>query len=253
MQRTTRIPAPQARYWEIDTARGLAVVLMIFFHLMWDLGYVGLSAISVFTPGWQLFARGIGSTFTFLLGLSIAVRSAQPRNPHAPWLMTMLRRGLIIFGYGMLVTLATYLAVGNEFVVFGILHMQGIALMLAALAVRLPSWLNAALGLAMIGVGLWLNTLTVPYPWLIWLGLTEQGRTMVDYYPLLPWAGFALLGVAFGVLAYRGRVPQIQSSSISTRAPIRALRFLGKHSLPIYLLHQPLLLGALSLWVWLAR
>ena len=144
MQRTTRIPARQGRYWEIDTARGLAVVLMIFFHFMWDLGYLGLSTVSVFTPAWQFFARSIGSSFTFLLGVSVAVRFANRRIKNSAWLMPMVRRGLLIFSYGLLITLATSLVVGEQFVVFGILHMQGVALIMAAFAVRLPRWLNRA-------------------------------------------------------------------------------------------------------------
>jgi uncharacterized membrane protein len=202
----------------------------------------------VFTFEWQLFARGIGSSFTFLLGLSVAVRYIQTQPSSADWLRTMLRRSAVIFGCGLLVSLGTYFAVGNEFVVFGILHMQGVVMLIAALAILLPVGASAALGLVAIAIGLYLNTLSVPYPWLIWLGITEQGRGMVDYYPLLPWGGFALLGVALGMVVYRSGAALVGTTPLTTLLPIRALRFLGRHSLPIYLIHQPLILGLLMLW-----
>ncbi len=59
----------RARLWEIDVARGVAVVLMVYFHLMWDLQFLGLSSVNVFSVPWQAFARGIGSSFAFLMGL----------------------------------------------------------------------------------------------------------------------------------------------------------------------------------------
>jgi uncharacterized membrane protein len=68
---------------------------------------------------------------------------------------------------------------------------------------------------------------------------------MVDYYPLLPWGGAALLGVACGRLNYPDGRRRLSLPDLSAAAPVRALRFLGRHSLLIYLLHQPILLGAL--------
>ena len=105
-------------------------------------------------------------------------------------------------------------------------------MLIAALVILFPVWVNVSLGLVAIAIGLYLNTLSVPYPWLIWLGITEQGRGMVDYYPLLPWGGFALLGVALGMVVYRSGA-LVGTTALTTLPPVRALRFLGRHSLPI--------------------
>jgi uncharacterized membrane protein len=145
----------------------------------------------------------------------------------------------------MVVTLATYLAIGAGFVVFGILHMQGLALILSYLFIRQRLWLTTIFALMGIIAGAYLNRLAVPYPWLIWLGVPELGRAMVDYYPLLPWSGAALLGVVAGRMLYPQGLRRFVLPLLGDAAPIRLLRFLGHHSLLIYLIHQPILLGLL--------
>jgi uncharacterized membrane protein len=240
---TQHVPQGNTRLWEIDVLRGLAVVLMIFFHGVWDLAYFRLAAVDVFSLPWQVFARSIGATFTLLLGLSLALQAERSPTP-LPFLPT-LRRGLVIFGLGMAITLVTYVALGPGFVLFGILHMLGLSLILVYPFVRLPVWFSLTAAVIVIGAGVALSGIVVVHPWLIWFGVPQQGRAMVDYYPLLPWYGFALLGVAVGRTLYpRGR-RRIALPDHSRVLPVRALRFLGRHSLPIYLLHQPILLGIL--------
>lgn len=237
-----RVVRASTRYWEIDTVRGVVVILMVYFHLMWNLFYFRVTAISVFTFEWQAFARAIGSTFTFLLGLSLAIRRERVTGEFLPY----LRRGLLIFGCGMLVSAATFVVLGaNEFVIFGILHLQGVALILCYLLARFPAWVNVLLGVVVVIVGATIYNTLVPYPWLIPLGLQQQGRYMADYYPILPWFGPALFGVAAGKLLYPGGNRSFVLPEWGDFAPVRALRFLGRHSLIIYLVHQPIIIGVM--------
>ena len=107
---------------------------------------------------------------------------------------------------------------------------------------RLPTWALAGLGLLLVALGLWMGTLRVETSWLVWLGLRYPGFATSDYFPLLPFLGFFLLG---GVL---GRVLYGEKKSLLPRIPgAGALEWIGRHSLPIYLLHQPLLTGILFL------
>lgn len=219
------------------------MVAMVFFHLMWDLQFVGLRDINVFSTPWQIFARGIGTTFTFLLGLSlwlVAIRL----TPSALW-RYVVQRSISLIGLGLLVTLGTWLFVGDAYVRFGILHLLGCMLVLSLPFIRAPLWLTFATGIVIITVGAYLTTLRAPFPWLATFGVAQAGVEMVDYYPLLPWGGAALLGVACGRVCYPGGRRRLALPAQGDLAPIRGLRFLGRHSLPIYLLHQPVLLGAL--------
>lgn len=237
-------PPTTARLWEIDVARGVAVVLMIFFHLMWDLQFLGLSDVNVFSTPWQAFARGIGSSFAFLMGLSLALVGARLRSSATLWHYA-LRRGGLIFGLGMLITLATYLALGDQYVRFGILHLLGSMLVLAAPLMFAPAWAAFVVGVAMIILGVLLSGQTIAGPWLLWLGVQQVGVAMADYYPLLPWGGPMVLGVAVGQWVYPGGVRRRALPDLAPAAPVRGLALLGRHSLLIYLVHQPILLAIL--------
>jgi uncharacterized membrane protein len=235
--------AAGARLWEIDTLRGLAVVLMVFYHFVWDLHYVGLYRGDIDGAGWQSFARSIGSTFMMLLGLSLTLTySRRGARGFRPYLL----RGLKILACGMGVTAVTYLALPDDFVIFGILHLLGLSTILAYPLLRARPWAALLAGLACLAAGAWANQVVIDSPWLIWLGVLQAGRSMADYYPLLPWFGVVLLGVWAGLVLYpRGARSFFVLDELGDAPLLRGLRFLGRHSLPIYLVHQPILLGAL--------
>lgn len=225
--------------------RGIAIILVVFYHFVWDVGYFGLYPVNALSPGWLAFARGIGTSFIFLLGLSLTLsynRYLQRRGQPAPF-DKYLGRGAKIFALGLLITGVTYFAIGRGFVIFGILHLLGLAVILAYPFLRLNKWLSLALGLVLIGLGVYLNRLSVSFPWLIWLGVKQQGRAMFDYYPLLPWFGVALLGIFAGRSLYPQGRPRLALPDLSAAPLVRGLSFLGQHSLPIYLIHQPVLIA----------
>lgn len=234
------------RLWEIDAARGLAVVLMAFFHLMWDLQFFGVSNINVFSPPWQGFARAIGSTFIFLMGLSLTLDAARNSTDTRALFMRHLKRGALIFGCGLLVSLATYFIVGNQFVRFGILHHAGVVIILAFFFVRAPSSVNWVVGLLIITLGFFVaqvSTTTATTPWLLPLGIVPDGIDMVDYYPLIPWLGVALMGICAGQWLYPQGQRQFGLPDLGSLWAARLLRWLGRHSLAMYLLHQPVLIA----------
>jgi uncharacterized membrane protein len=239
------------RFWEIDALRGAGVVAMVSYHLLYDLALFGLYDVSVFRSGLGLFAgRAIGGSFIFLVGLSLTLsysRSAKNTHPGRGPYLKFLRRGVRICSYGMAITLATWLLVPEEMVVFGILHLIGFTVAVAYPLLRL-TLANLVLGFAAILAGLPLRPVNAGHPWFAWLGV-EPDFFMIDYWPVFPWLGVALLGVCAGNLLYPegrrrftpapGRIPKWPAAT--------ALAFLGRHSLAVYLLHQPLLIAALVL------
>lgn len=234
-----------ARLWEVDTLRGFAIVEMIFYHFVWDLNFFGLYDGNLLVGPWQWFARSIATIFLFVLGVSLTLSYDGYRwktGQTAPFAKYLVR-GLQIFGLGLLITIGTYFFVGPSFVVFGILHLLGASVILGYPFLRLNRWVSLGAGLTMILVGLYLDTLFVGHPWLIWLGVKQVGRGMVDYYPLLPWAGIALLGIFAGRTLYRQGQLRFALPNVSQAGPVRGLRFLGRHSLLIYMVHQPLIIG----------
>jgi uncharacterized membrane protein len=238
---------PKPRLWEIDALRGLAVVAMMFFHFMWDLWFYKLTYEDVVGGGWQMFARGIGTTFIFVLGISATLDYARATAKSTNPIKRALQRGLLVFACGLLVSIGTYFFIGDAWVRFGILHHAGAAIIFAALFMRLPTLPIGLIGLGLIALGTYITALPSPTspPWLIPFGLVPRGTEMVDYYPLLPWFGVALLGVATGKSAYANGVRQFSLPDLGETFPMPLLRWLGRHSLAVYLAHQFIFLALL--------
>lgn len=222
----TRLPgkSPGGRIWEIDALRGAAVIAMAAFHAIFDLSY--FAGIDLLPGGaWFWIPRAIGAAFIFLAGISLTLGR---RNP--------LRRGATIFAWGLAITAVTWLAFPTNTIWFGVLHLIGLSLILAPLLER---W-ALPLAAGCIALGAWLQGVTVPFPWLLWLGLRPEAFYTFDYYPLLPWLGVMLLGVYAGKRLYAGgrkfKIPEL-----GTVPGISQLCLLGRNSLLIYLLHQPVL------------
>ena len=235
--------------WEIDVLRGIAVVAMVLYHFSYDLAYlVGLFDVGFFRSGAGLnMGRMIGGTFIFLAGFSLALsysRAVASQPPGGPLFWKYLGRGLRIFSYGLVITFFTWIFLPNEMIVFGILHLIGASIILAYpfLNLKLP---NVALGGACIAIGSVLGDLDVDSPWLVWLG-TDPTFFMLDYWPIFPWFGVMLLGIAAGNAFYGDRRKQAASST-PRPSEVRPLAFLGRHSLVVYLVHQPIVLAALVL------
>ena len=226
--------------------RGFAIVLMVFYHFVWDLNFFGLYQGNVLGTAWQTFARSIATTFLFVVGVSLTLsyNSYRQKKGQPPPFSKYLWRGGIVFGFGLFITVATYFFIGRRgFVIFGILHLIGTAIILGYPFLRLSRWVSLVAGLAGIALGSYFSGLLVDYPWLIWLGIKQHGIFMVDYYPLLPWFAISLLGIFAGYSLYPNSIRAIELPNLSEVNWVRGLSFLGRHSLLIYLVHQPILIG----------
>lgn len=230
----------QARYWEIDLVRGIGVAAMIGFHLAWNLWYFGAVKWNILGTFSQSIARTIGSMFLSLVGVSLSISYQRARLHLSPTQLALkyIKRGLRLLGWGIVITIVTRLVI-NAPVYFGVLHLIGTATLLS-----IPFLPHAVLA-ATVGISVIVYTLLIPrLPyfslWLLPLGLTEVRHPMSDYYPLFPWYGVVLLGVYLGQTTYPGGNRRVCLPPPRSRLA-RGLVFLGRHALPIYLIHQPVL------------
>ena len=238
----------RVRFWEVDFLRGIAIILMVLFHMVFDLNYFGVYEVEMSSGFWFYLARFTASLFLLLVGVSLSLSYSRARllGQIDRFRFRLMKRGLWIFSLAMGVTLVTYLFIGRGFIVFGVLHLIGVSLLLAYPFLRLHG-MNFILGLLFILIGLFLQSLSVDFSWLLWLGLAPMDFRSVDYFPLLPWFGVILMGVAFGDLFYRGYSRRIPVPDLAGSSLVSGLAFLGRNSLAIYLAHQPVLIGLLYL------
>lgn len=235
------------RFWEIDALRGVAISMMVIYHLMWDLYFFAvLPTIALQVGFWKYFQRTTASLFLTLVGVSLVVSNMRDRqaNPGQHILFRkFLVRGARIFGWGMVISLIVRLAgIGN--IDFGVLHLIGFAI-IAAYPFLEWRWLNLLLWAAFYLAGKFLQPGMVHFPWLIWLGLEPPFYDYLDYFPVIPWFGVVLLGIGLGNLLYADNERRLRWPDWSGWLPMQWLQALGRRSLPIYLLHQPVLFALL--------
>lgn len=232
--------SPRFRYAALDVARGIALVAMALYHATWDLGALRLTSENyALTPLGRLAAHGIAGSFLILVGIGLVLMNGE-RFAARPFVLRVAR----IAGAALLVTVATLITDPSSYIFFGILHCIAVSSVLALPFVRrLPRWASVlAAALVLAGPHL-ISWEILDTPLLSFLGL---GRTMPqtnDYVPLFPWFGMVLAGVAMALYGLATvRRSRLATWTASGRLA-RGLAWAGRHSLAIYLIHQPILMG----------
>jgi uncharacterized membrane protein len=228
--------APPARIGGLDALRGLAIVAMVAYHFCFDLRFFGITRSDFENdPRWLAARTLILSAFLLIAGISAVLAQRQPL-PAARW----MRHVAIIAGAALLVSIASYLVFPQSFIWFGVLHAIAASLVVARPLVARPR-AAALVGALVITAGVVISSPAFDNRYLGWLGLMTHKPVTEDYVPLFPWTGVLLLGIAVGQLLVRANFAPLAPLS---RLPA-ALQWLGRHSLVVYLAHQPLLMSLL--------
>lgn len=224
------------RIGALDTLRGIALIAMASYHFTWDLEMFGYLDPGTATQGWwRLYARGIASTFLFLAGFSLYL--AHRRGVHWP---SYGKRFAMVAGAALLISVATYFAVPDGWIFFGILHNIATASLLGLLFLRLPFFVTLVFAALALVAPRYLSSDAFNPIWLSWIGLSTAPPRSNDYVPLLPFLAPFLLGLAISqFVTPRGWLDRFRKPS--GRKNILAL--FGRHSLAFYLVHQPVLIA----------
>jgi len=228
------------RFWEIDLLRGMAVVMMVCFHVIYDLNYFGLHEFYIHSGLWPSVARFIATFFLLLVGVSLHLSYSRNLLRGEVKFSKYLRRGLFIFFWGMVITLTTWLLVEN-FIVFGILHLIGVSVILVYPFLRFY-WMALLQGGMLLYLDRFLDGYTFDYPWFLWLGLIPKNFHSLDYFPIIPWFGMIMVGLFLGRSLYPDYKRRLSFRAHSPPSSTKLICLLGKNSLLIYLAHQPLIL-----------
>jgi uncharacterized membrane protein len=237
-------PAKKARIWEIDFLRGVAVAVMILFHLLVDLNDFYGHNIAYYNPPWTVIGKVFASLFMLISGVCCSLSVGN------------IRRGIRALLLGMVVTAATFFYVPELYIRFGILHFMGSAMIIWGVADRLIKSDKVKIALlsvfspVLVVIGVLFDGMRTANPYLFFLGLVTVNFRTYDYYPLTPWLGVFLAGVAIGVLVYKRKKTTVfsfrpESMVKPVRLVFSGFMAMGRRSLLIYFVHQPVLIGIL--------
>ena len=231
----------------LDELRGLDLISMMLFHVCWDLVFLFDVNMRWYagTPG-RLWQQTICWVFILLSGFC------------APFGRYMLRRGTVVFGAGAVVTLATLVFMPEGRVIFGVLTFLGAAMLLTGVLEPLLKKVMPAVGLAVsavlfavcypvglgwVGLGGWKlmlpQSLYANY-FTAFFGFYPDWFYSADYFGLLPWLFLFWAGYYLHKAVGRRRMEPLR------RSVCPPLGWMGRHSLLLYLLHQPVIYGVLS-------
>jgi uncharacterized membrane protein len=229
----------QARIGGVDALRGGAICAMIVYHFSFDLNWFGVFRADFNHDALWLTLRAlIVSSFLLLVGASLVLAQRARVSPTRYW-----RRIALITVCALLVTTASYFAFPQTFITFGILHCIAVSSVLAWPLVRHPLAALCA-GIAIVSIGLTVRLPLFDMPWLNWVGLMTHKPVTEDYVPVFPWLGVVCIGIALGAwLSMRERPGMAAIGRLSPRW----LTWAGRHSLLIYMVHQPVLVGLLRI------
>lgn len=247
---SAQLPALSARHGSLDALRGAAVLWMTCFHFAFDLNHLGFIHQDFYRdPLWTVQRTCILSLFLLCAGFgqAMAVHAGQTWNRF--W-----RRWSQIAACAVAVSIGSALMFPNSWIYFGVLHGMAVMLLVCRATAGWGRWLWPA-GLVVVLLGVCAPQvhamLALGPAWdhkaLNWLGLVSRKPITEDYVPLLPWLGVMWWGMAAGQwVLVRGQMAAWDKVT-GTWPVVAPLSWLGRWSLSWYMLHQPVLIGLLTL------
>lgn len=236
------------RLWAIDAVRGAAIAGVVFFHFVWDLEFTGFIAGIANHPLWLAFGRSLAGTFMILVGVGLVLADRAGFRPSSYFI-----RLAKIAASAAAITVVTWYVLPGTFIYFGILHAIAAATLIGTLFLRARAWTCLLGGIAVFSMPmLWRSTI-FDTRWLAWIGFAEQVPPSNDFVPIFPWVGLTLMGVAVAKWLLSADLNTSFANLLAAGKPARLLVWMGRHSLAIYLLHQPILLGIIVPLSWLAQ
>ncbi len=248
----------KTRIWELDFARGFAIIMMIFDHLMYDLKnmnsyFPNFSTVDLSVFNWlNDFARAYWnselrffghfffvSVFLIVSGISFTFAKSN------------LKRSVRLLIVAVLISVITFLIEEFSglriFIIFGIIHMYAFTTFLTYIFRKI--WNNDififGLGLVVIAVGIGFNFWQLNYvshlEWSYIPGIIIGTKAFgADYFGIFPYWGMILIGTVIGSLFYKNKVSLYPKYNPTSK---NIFIFAGRKSLIIFLTHQFVLFG----------
>lgn len=239
------------RFWEIDFIRGIAIIMMLIFHTIFDLYFLRITSFNPASFPFIIVAYATASLFIAISGASFMISYCRSRKylDSRSLYFRYLRRGFVLLAGGAVITLATYLLIGRGYVLYGILHFLGTAAILSPFLSKLGNF-KLPFALVSVFIGFVLSFFNGP-SFLLPLGIRPVDFISLDYVPIFPWIGVFVAGMAAGEFFYPNGSRRIKAfvNPAKNFLPCKILAFMGKNSLLIYFIHQPAILALIYFFI----
>ena len=216
------------RIWELDLVRGVAILFVVMYHTLYDMQYIYGYNIP-FNWEWLCHLAGI---FILMAGVC------------APFSRSCVKKGIILSILALIITVATYIYDKHFFIQFGILHLLAFCMLTYPLFKRCNNLFLAVYSVVVMTVGIILNNSVCPYPNLYILGWADASYAAMDWFPIMPYTAYFTVGIIISRCLYSDK-----KSLFSFKQPlfIKPFSFIGRYTLWVYILQQPITLGVLEL------
>ena len=226
------------RLQSIDFYRGLAILAMVAYHATWDLNYYGFISVGIgIDPLWFTIQRSILTAFLLLTGAGLWLAHRDGIDWRRFW-----RREALLVAAALGVSAVTWFQFGEYFAYFGVLHAIALSSLLALPVIRAPLWAGIGTAVLFLFVPAVFTSELFNTRWLAWIGFFTMVPETADLVPMFPWFGVVLLGL-IGMRLF-ATAPAFTWTTVGL--PVGFLARIGRWSLIIYLLHQPLLFAAIT-------
>ncbi len=224
----------KSRYIPLDLIRGIAIVLMVIFHLCFNLNHFDFIHIDIYnSPFWKYFRYVILSLFLLCVGASLYLANKNGIN-----LRKTIQRFSTLFLLSLLITIATYFIFPKSWIYFGVLHFIAFSSLLGLIFIRIPLF-SLFVGFAII-IAWNLNLISMSWLYSYLKEPLHLPLRTEDLVSLTPWFGVVLIGIFTGS-------KEILNFSIKESNIVKNIATVGQKSLLIYILHQPILFGTIFL------
>lgn len=207
---------------------------MVIFHLCFNLQHFKFIDINIYSsPFWHYFRYTILSIFLLCVGISLYLANKNNINYEK-----VLKRFALLFIASLAITLVTYFIFPNTWIYFGVLHFIALASIFGLLFVAIP---RTSLFLGIVIILAWnLDIISMHWLYDFTREIIDLPRRTEDLVPFTPWFGVVLIGIYIGV-------KEAFIFNIKQYPVVKTVALFGKHSLFIYLVHQPILFGSIFL------
>jgi uncharacterized membrane protein len=242
------------RFPELDILRGLALGIMILLHFLWDLDYFGIHPLDARIYQYQRIPQIM---FFSIIGICLVISKNNKLNQYKTinfdFVSYYICRGLKIFTIGVFISIFTLVFIPETPVIFGVMHFIGLSIIMSLLFYKFKYY-NIIFASFFIILGVFLRQFSFENPSILHLILGFYPRNIwqitIDYFPIIPWFGWILIGMFLGEVFYKNNKRIFDFPTINR--PLKTIKLLsifGQNSLIIYIIHQPIIAGLITIYL----